>query len=122
VRSGHEPICTHENKCHILCEIDGITRCIESRIIDGEFFPHTLSVADMKLLELLREIMNVKYLETPLFTRVNSRIQRWSADYRLAIAQSVGFKSDEAGPSNAKNVASKFRSNYCRGRDLAQID
>ena len=29
VRSGHEPICTHENKCHILCEINGITRCIE---------------------------------------------------------------------------------------------
>lgn len=92
-----------------------------------------LSVADMKLLKLLREIMDVKYLETPLFTRhvflskclffknikimaffsrVNSRIQRWSAEYRLAIAQSVGLKSEEAGPSTAKNVASSFRSNY----------
>ena len=28
-----------------------------------------LSVADMMLLKLLREIMDVKYLETPLFAR-----------------------------------------------------
>lgn len=56
-----------------------------------------------------------------IVSRVNSRIQRWSADYRLAIAQSVNLDSDEAGPSMVKNVASNFRSNYCRGRDLAQI-
>ena len=73
----------------------------------------------MKLLKLLREIIDVKYLVTPLFvrqvfvsktpfffpiyndiaSRVNSRIQRWSADYRLAIAQRVGLKNEEAGPS-----------------------
>jgi hypothetical protein len=74
----------------------------------------------MKVLKLLREIMDVKYLETPLFARqvlisksypssfkkknngiafrVKFRIQRWSADYRRAIAQSVGLKT-EAGPS-----------------------
>ena len=56
-----------------------------------------------------------------IVSRVNSRIQLWSTDYRLAIAQSVGLDSDEAGPSMVKNVASNFRSNYCRGRDLAQI-
>ena len=41
----------------------------QSRIIDAEFFPHTLSVAETKTLKLLREIIDVKYLHTPLFTR-----------------------------------------------------
>ena len=35
-------------------------------------------------------------------SRVNSRIQRWSADYRRAIAQSVGLITEEAGPSTGK--------------------
>ena len=53
-----------------------------------------------------------------LASRVNSRIQRWSADYRLAIAQSVGLKNEEAGPSTTnKSVTSGFRSNYF-GQDL----
>ena len=96
----------------------------------------------MKLLKLLREIMDVKYLETPLFarqvfvskslclsynsiaSRVNSRIQRWSADYRLAIAQSMGLKNEAAGPSSAKKsiVGSGFHSNYYgQGPDLVQM-
>ena len=40
----------------------------QSRIIDGEFFPHTLSVGDTILLKLLREIIDVKYLQTTQFT------------------------------------------------------
>ena len=39
----------------------------QSRLIDGEFFPHTLSPADMILLKLLREIIDVEYLQTPQF-------------------------------------------------------
>jgi hypothetical protein len=39
------------------------------------------------------------YKYNGIASRVNSRIQRWSADYRLAIAQSVGLKNEEAGPS-----------------------
>ena len=38
-------------------------------MIDGEFFPHTLSVADTILLKLLREIIDVNYLRTPQFAR-----------------------------------------------------
>ena len=55
--------------------------------------------------------------------RVNSRIQSWSADYRLAIAQSAGLKNKEAGPSTTnKSVASGFRSNYYgQGPDLVQM-
>jgi len=79
---------SHKNKCDLFCDVNAITRCIESRIIDGEFFPHTLSAVDTMLLNLLREIVDVKYLQTPPFTSLNSPIQSWSADYRLGIARS----------------------------------
>ena len=81
----------------------------QSRIIDGEFFPHTLSAADTIILKLLREIIDIKYLQTPQFTgqvlpsesvfyfyfilikrhfcRLSSQIQDWSTAYRLAIAR-----------------------------------
>ena len=86
VCSGHQPICPDESKCDILCDVNAITRCIEvsttlkryiwsmcwtkiyqSRIIDGEYFPRTLSAGDTILLKLLREIIDVKYLQTPQF-------------------------------------------------------
>jgi hypothetical protein len=85
------------------------------------------------------------YLETPLFARqvlcfqksfvcllflnivaissVNSRIQRLSADYRLAIAQSAcGLKNEDSGPSTAKkSVASGFHSIMVKGPDSIQM-
>jgi len=87
VRRGHHPICTHQVRCHIRCEVIGLHRCIEvnnrisllyrindqfepqSRIIDGTLVPQSISVADSKLLPFLKEIIDVKYLGTPLFSR-----------------------------------------------------
>lgn len=46
-----------------------------------------------------RVFSSFKKKHNDVASRVNSRIQCWSADYRLAIAQSVGLKNEEAGPS-----------------------
>ncbi|KIM36349.1 hypothetical protein M413DRAFT_449226 [Hebeloma cylindrosporum] len=80
------------------CEVIGPHRCIdfESRVIDDVIVPQPTSVADSKLLPLLREIIDVKHLRTPLLSRAECEIEHWNTAASMQLPNAEEYDVHEA--------------------------
>ncbi|KAF8178499.1 hypothetical protein BJ912DRAFT_984030 [Pholiota molesta] len=107
-RDGYLPICTHENQCNLRCEVVGLFRCIEEQIIVSEAVSQSPSRAavEQEYVYLLKEVIDTKYLGTPLFSRVKIQMEQWSREFKQS------YLNNEINGSNAQLRNDRSTFNY----------